>query len=152
MEAYSLVLLLHSYLRWAVLILALVVLIRAAIGLAQRSAFTASDSRNGLLFMISADLQLLLGLLLYFWLSPLGLAAFQTEGVNPMKEASIRYWAVEHLVVMLLAWVLIHVGRSRAKKISGDVAKHRTSLIFYGIALLLILSRVPFNDRPWFRS
>jgi hypothetical protein len=152
MEAYPIVLTIHSYLRWAVLILALVVIVRAAIGLSQRSAFTAGDARNGLLFMISADLQLLLGLLLYFWLSPFGLAAFQTPGLEPMKDASIRYWAVEHIAVMLVAWVLIHVGRSRTKKLVNDVARHRTALIFYGIALLLILSRIPFSDRPWFRS
>jgi uncharacterized membrane protein len=147
---YSLLLILHSYLRWAVLILAVVVIVRSLIGLTQKTAFTGGDARNGLLFMISCDIQLLIGLLLYFWLSPVGLAAFDTG--EAMKNPALRYFAVEHIAVMVIAWVLVHVGRSRTKKLTNDLARHRTALIFYGTALLLMLSRIPFADRPLFRS
>jgi len=150
MDFYTIVRSSHSYLRWAVLILAIAVVVQALIGVTQKKAFTATDARSGLFFMISADIQLLLGLLLYFWLSPVGFKAFETG--QAMKVAELRYFAVEHIAVMLIAWVLIHVGRSRAKKARTDLAKHKTSLIFYGIALLLILSRVPWTARPLIRG
>ncbi|MCY7349278.1 MAG: hypothetical protein LH606_01240 [Cytophagaceae bacterium] len=150
MDIYTVVRTLHSYLRWAVLILALIVIVRALIGYAQKKDFTAGDARNGLFFMISADTQLLLGLLLYFWLSPVGVKAFSTG--QAMKVPELRYFAVEHIAVMLIAWVLIHVGYSRVKKLSSQVAKHKTALIFYGIALILILSRVPWTARPLLRN
>lgn len=150
MEIYTVVRTLHLYLRWAVLILAVLVIVKALIGYAQKKDFTAGDARNGLFFMISADVQLLLGLLLYFWLSPVGLKAFSTG--QAMKVPELRYFAVEHITVMLIAWVLIHVGRSRVKKLRSDVARHKTSLIFYGIALVLILSRIPWTARPLLRD
>jgi hypothetical protein len=151
MEAYSLLLTLHSYLRWAVVILAVIVVIRALLGVSQKTAFTAADNRNGLFFMISADTQLLLGLLLYFWASPITAQARADFGAA-MKNPELRFWGVEHITGMLIAWVLIHVGRSRSKKARTDLAKHRAALIFYGIAILLVLVSIPWASRPLFRT
>lgn len=150
MDFYTIVRTAHSYLRWAVLLLALLVIVRALVGVMQKTEFTPADKRNGLFFMISADLQLLLGLLLYFWLSPVGFKAFETG--QAMKDPELRYFAVEHITAMLIAWVLIHVGYSRVKKAKSALAKHKAALIFYGIALLLILIRVPWTSRPLLRS
>ena len=150
MDFYTIVRTAHSYLRWAVLLLALLVIVRALIGVMQKTEFTSADKRNGLFFMISADLQLLLGLLLYFWLSPVGFKAFETG--QAMKVPELRYFAVEHITAMAIAWVLIHVGYSRVKKAKSALAKHKAALIFYGIALLLILIRVPWTSRPLLRD
>ena len=98
--------------------------------------------------MISCDVQLLIGLVLYF-ISPFGVAAF--SGGNAMKDPALRYFAVEHPLVMLIAIVLVHIGRSRSKKLHSDPARHKAALLFYGIALLLMLSRIPFSDRPLLR-
>ena len=145
---YEILLTLHSWLRWVVLLLALLAIVNALLGSINRRPFTKGDERNGLLFMISCDVQLLIGLILYF-VSPLGMAAFGAG--NAMKDAAVRYFAVEHLVVMLIAIVLVHIGRSRSKTLQADAARHRAALLFYGIALLLMLSRIPFSDRPLMR-
>jgi hypothetical protein len=143
----EIVLILHSYLRWAVLLLAVWVLAKALMGMSNGSPFGEADRKPSLFFMISCDTMLLLGLILYFgngWSSLL-----TAEGT--MKEAGIRYFAVEHLTVMLIALVLVHIGYAKVKRGIGQVATHKTALIFYGIALLLMLSRIPFADRPMFR-
>jgi uncharacterized membrane protein YozB (DUF420 family) len=141
----------HSWLRWVVLILAIVAIAKAAAGVTGQKPYTDGDRKVGLFFMISCDIQLLVGLIMYFVTSPLGIAAFSMEGVNPMKEAGIRYFAVEHAVMMIIAIALVHIGYSKAKKGTVDVARHKSALIFFGIALLLMLSRIPFTDRPLFR-
>ncbi len=143
---YPAFLTIHSWLRWVVLVLAVVALVRAARGLSSNSLYTDADRKTGLFFMISCDVQLLVGLVLYFVLSPLyGIKAFQIEGINPMKDTTIRYFAVEHIFVMIVAIALVHIGYSKAKKAALDAAKHKTSLIFFGIALILMLSRIPWN-------
>ena len=58
--------------------------------------------------------------------------------------------------MMLIAWILVHIGRSSVKKATTDAAKHKRMLAFFGIALLLILASIPwpFRDviaKPWFR-
>ncbi|OZI10170.1 hypothetical protein BWI93_00110 [Siphonobacter sp. BAB-5385] len=149
--AYTVFLSIHSWLRWVVLILAVLTLARSARGVSSRSLYTDADRKAGLFFMISCDVQLLVGLVLYLGLSPVGLAAFQTEGLNPMKESGIRYYAVEHIAIMIVALALVHIGYSKAKKATSDLVKHKSSLIFFGIALVLMLSRIPFSTRPLFR-
>jgi hypothetical protein len=62
-----------------------------------------------------------------------------------MKNADLRFYVIEHIMVMLIALVLVHIGRSKAKKAHTDISKHKTSAIFYTIGLVLILSRFPWN-------
>jgi hypothetical protein len=146
----NIVLFLHSNLRWAILILAVLVLVKAFNGIGQKSPFEESDRKVGLFFMISCDIQLLLGLILYFsngWFSSL-----TSNTAEVMKTAATRYFAIEHLSVMLVAWVLVHVGYAKIKKGVGAVETHKTSLIFFGIALILMLSRIPFTGRDLFRG
>lgn len=147
---YDILLLLHSYLRWAVVILAVLTIVKALLGLSQQTAFADGDRKAGLFFMISCDVQLLIGLILYFGVSPLMESVFADFGAA-MKSAPLRYFAVEHLLTMIIAWVLVHVGYAKVKKGLGKAATHRTALIFYGVAFLLMMSRIPWTDRPLFR-
>ena len=147
---YEILLSLHSYLRWAVVILAVVVIVKALMGTLNKTEFTDSDRKPGLFFMISCDVQLLLGLILYAGVSPLMQTAFADFGAA-MKDSSLRYFAVEHIFVMIIALALVHVGYAKTKKGVGTIAANRTALIFYGIAFLLMLSRIPWTDRPLFR-
>lgn len=64
---------------------------------------------------------------------------------DAMGEAASRFWKVEHIGVMIIAIALITVGRIRTKKLQDDVRKHKAAVIFYGISLLLILSRIPWS-------
>ena len=134
----------HSY--WAYLVLAILIfaVINAILGLSKKKQFTDKDIRIGLFALIVCHIQLLIGLVWYFmspWFSAL------TEDVGGvMKEKSLRLLAVEHPVMMILAIVFITIGWSKHKKKTTDSAKFKTFVIFYGIGLLLMLSKIPWNN------
>jgi len=151
---YAALLIVHSWLRWIVLALALVSLVRAVRGFQGRREFGPADERVGKLFLMSVDVQLLLGLVLYAFLSPSTHHAFADFGAA-MKNRVLRFWAVEHSSLMLLAVVVAHVGRVRGKKLGAAVARHKTTLITVGVFLLLVLLAFPWpglsQARPLFR-
>ncbi|MDP4681177.1 MAG: hypothetical protein NWS46_12535, partial [Cyclobacteriaceae bacterium] len=66
--------------------------------------------------------------------------------VSPMKDAGLRYWAVEHIMIMLAAVIVAQIGRSKAKKKHDSIDKFKTQAIFFSIALVLILSRIPWGE------
>jgi hypothetical protein len=142
---YEILLTIHSYLRWAITLLAIYVIVKAILGIVNKSEFTNGDSKTGLFFMISCDIQLLIGLLLYFWYSPITTSAFASFGAA-MKDKELRFWAVEHIVGMLIAWLLVHIGRAKSKK-GDDLAKHKSSLIYYGLAIVIIMASIPWGTR-----
>jgi cell division protein FtsW (lipid II flippase) len=150
---YSAVLTTHSWLRWVIVLLAFVAVLRAIMGWQSRRMWTRVDDRTGLMLMIAVDLQLLLGLLLYFVYSPLTALAMDDFG-NAMQTPGLRYWAVEHVFSAVIGIALIHVGRMRAKKTSDSKRKHRTTAIFFSLALLALLVAIPWpgtpNARPLF--
>ena len=136
----------HSY--WAYLVLAILIfaVINAIIGLTQKKEFTDKDLRIGLFTLILAHIQLLIGLGWYF-MSP-WYKALKDNGSEVMGDKTTRLLAVEHPIMMILAIVFITIGWSKHKKKTEDDAKFKTFAIFYGIALLLILSRIPWSN--WF--
>lgn len=140
---YSIILTLHSLLRWVVLILAVVAVARAFRGWLGKKEWTALDGRLGLFLSSSIDLQLLVGLILYIFLSPFTRAAFQDFG-GAMSDQLLRYWSVEHIVLMVIAVALIHVGRSTSKGAEEATKKHRQAAIFYALATLAVLLAVPW--------
>lgn len=149
----QIVLVLHNLLRWAVLLFGLWTLLNALTGVFGKRKFTAGDNRSNLLFMISCDIQLLLGLILYFsnsWFDRL------KDLGNNMKDPYNRFFTMEHISLMLVAWVLVHVGRASVKRAGTDASKHKRMLVFFGIAILLILVSIPWPFReaiakPYFR-
>ncbi len=138
------VLVLHNFIRWAVLLFGIWTLINSLTGVLHKRNFTANDNRSNLFFMISCDIQLIAGLILYF-----GYAWFDRlkDMGNTMKDANYRFFAVEHFTMMLLAWILVHVGRSSVKKAGTDAQKHKKMLIFFGLAILLIMAAIPWPFR-----
>ncbi|SHL13302.1 hypothetical protein [Hymenobacter psychrotolerans] len=152
---YSTVLLLHSWTRWLVLVFGLIALFRAFAGWQGRKPYLGADNGMGAAFVGSMHLQLLLGLILYFGLSPFGMKAFETAGGAVMKDPMGRFWGVEHLVGMLLAVVAAQVGRSLSKKAIDPVLKHKKAFTWFLIALLLVLVMIPWGiwnpERPLFR-
>lgn len=140
----------HSILRWAILILLVMTIAKAFMGMQRKTAFTNGDDKSSLMLMIVADSQLLLGLVLYIF-GALGIKNIQNQGMGEvMKNSYARFFAMEHILMMLIAIVLIHVGRSRTKKAVSDEAKHKLSFWFYLIALLLILASIPWPFRAGF--
>ena len=144
-KMYSFVLSIHNILRWLVLIFGIIAILRAYFGWFGNREWTDRDDWWGLGFTISLDLQFLLGLLLYFFLSPITTSAFANFSAA-MSDSSTRFFLIEHSLMMLVAIILAHIGRSRAKKQEEDVRKYRTTAIFYTIAVLFILAAI-----PWFR-
>jgi hypothetical protein len=147
---YSTVLFFHSWLRWLA-VGAGVGATMAAVGKDSRAIERAE--RWGLLFMIALDVQVLLGLLLYGSLSPFTAQAMSDFGAA-MGNPALRFWAVEHFTLMLLAAVLVHVGRVLARKATGGKKRTRL-LVFFALALLLMVAGIPWpgmaNGRPLFR-
>ena len=137
---------LHSY--WAYLVLALLIFAvsNAVIGFIKKKSFTDKDLRIGLFTLILAHIQLLIGLAWYF-MSP-WYKALKANGAEVMGDKATRLLAVEHPIMMILAIVLITIGWSKHKKKTEAAAKFKTFAVFYGLALVLILSRIPWNN--WF--
>ncbi|MHA8053964.1 hypothetical protein [Aquirufa sp. Wall-65K1] len=140
---YAILLNVHSYLRWLVLILGILAIYRGFKGAQSGAPFSESDRKSGLFFLISVHTQLLIGLLLYFVFSPITQAAFADFGAA-MKDPAIRLIAVEHITVNILAAILVTVAYSKNKKAIADAQKHKNAWLLFGIALLLILSRIPW--------
>lgn len=145
-EWYTVLLRLHSAGRWIVLLLLLIAIFNHLV--AGKRPYIRSDARTGLFLTIFADLMLLIGLVLYFVSDRAGFKLIQERGFKDvMGDATARFYAVEHLLGMLLAIILIHIGKAQGKKKIGDRAKHRRTLLFYVIALLLILASIPWPFR-----
>lgn len=147
---YAITLFLHAWLRWIILGLCSVQLIRSLQGMQQDRALGPLDKRLGLGLLISVDVQLLLGLLLFGWLSPVTDAAF-ADMRAAMKYAPLRFFVAEHTFGMVLFVIGIHLTRILAKKKPTARAAHRTTAIGLGIALLIALLSIPWPSRPYGR-
>jgi hypothetical protein len=142
---YALTIFLHSWLRWIVLAAGVVLLVRTAEGTARKRAWRPLDQRAGAAFLSALDLQVLVGLLLYFVVSPLTPKSFADLRAF-MPVAPLRFFAVEHGTGMLIAMVAAHVGWVRGKRAPTDGARHRRVLVGVAVALLAILASIPW---PW---
>jgi hypothetical protein len=165
---YPLVLRAHSLLRWAVLLAGVWAVAAAASGWLTGRAWTPADARAARRFATALDLQVTLGLLLYVGLSPLTRAAFRVPGAA--RAAEVRFFAGWHLAAMLAATACAHVGAVAAQRATTDVhavnavgtsaggvagapavaaaaadrPRHRTALLWSGLALAAILAGVPW--------
>jgi hypothetical protein len=149
---YGALLPIHSLLRWALLLLLLAAIIKSLSGLLSKSTYGPSDNKTSLFLMISAHLQLVVGLLMFF-VSPM--VQFTGEA---MKSAELRFFTMEHSTMMIIAIALITMGRILSKKAQSDRTKHLRSFIFFTLALLIIFMMIPWPfhlpgnpaQRPWF--
>lgn len=126
-----------------------VALINAFTGLSRKRDFGSGDNRWSMLTLIFFHLQLVVGLLLYF-----------TQGwhrmMGEMSDRIIRFYSVEHLVAMLVAIALVTIGRVSSKRADTDRKKHRRHLVYFGIALVIVLINIPWpftevgQGKGWF--
>lgn len=142
---YEIFQLIHKTLFFVVMILGLIVIFRAVMGLNSKSDFTETDRKLGLFFLISNHTQLLIGLVLYLFLSPFGIKAFTDFGSEVMKIAEYRKIAVEHILTNIIAIALITVGYSKNKRATDSIVRHKNALLFFGLGLVLLLSRIPWD-------
>jgi len=134
----------HNMFRWLVLIVIVLAVVFALVGWINKRDWNKKDNITGLILTIFMDIQFLVGIILYAVVSPITKAAFSDFGAA-MKNADLRFYAVEHILMMVIALVLVHIGRSKSKKTVAPWKKHRAAAIFYGIALVLILAAIPWE-------
>lgn len=135
----------HSGLRWVALILLLAAIFNAAKSM-QSGNYTDKDKKINLFAMIFIHTQILIGLVLYF-VSP---KVQFVEGwmSSDMANGMYRFFGLEHIIGMILAAVVLTIGRSKAeKKLKGTRDKHRAILIHYVLALLIIILFIPWPFR-----
>jgi len=134
----------HSYWAYLVVLMLAFAVVNAVMGITKKRAFTDKDVRIGLFTLIVSHLQLLIGLGWYF-MSP-AYKALKLDSTAVMGNSGARLLAIEHPLMMLIAIALITIGWSKHKKKTEDAIKFKTFAIFYGLALLLILSRIPWSQ------
>lgn len=151
---YNLVLTLHSLVRWIIVGVGLTTVVVVWIGWRGGRTWRPLDDRLGLGFTTAMNLNLLLGLLLYFVLSPLTTNALRNFS-SAMSDSYLRFFAVEHIGVMVVAVVLAHIGRARSKRAAVDNSKFKQAAIFYTLALVAVLAAIPWpfltvgTNRGW---
>jgi hypothetical protein len=154
MTSYGFALEAHSTLRLLLAVFCALLFVLGMLGSLSKGGLTVTGKLLLLLATIVADLQLLLGLALYFVWSPSTSQARADFGAA-MKDPTLRYWAVEHSSAMLLAVVCVHVGKVLVGKATSDPSRHRWTVLWFGIALALIvvMSPWPFSGvaRPFWR-
>jgi cytochrome c biogenesis factor len=135
---------LHNTLRWLLLISLLVTLVKFMAGWLLAQPWKKLDKLISLTTLLLIDLQIITGLSLYIFLSPITKIAFTNFG-NAMKDASLRFYAVEHISLMVIAAVLFHIGYAKSKRGKTDSDKFRIASIFYLIALVIIFVAIPWG-------
>jgi Zn-dependent protease with chaperone function len=134
----------HSFMAYLVLLGLIVSIVFAFMGMSGNKPFTDKDRKRGLLGLIPAHLQWVIGAILYF-ISPKGID-WATQGF--MKVSEQRFYVLEHPLTMIIAVVLITVGYARSKRLRDDKKRFSSIAIFYTIALILILARIPWGEWP----
>ena len=150
LDMYTFVLILHSWLRWLVLAFGIAAVLRSRRG----DAWSPAEETMSRWFVMLLDIQLLLGLMLYLFLSPITSLAMSDFG-EAMHTSALRVWALEHPTMMIVALVLAHIGRARSRRAADPAAKRRQIMLFFGLALIAILVGIQWpgmpNGRPLFR-
>lgn len=147
---YPLVIFLHSWLRWGVLFLGVITLWQALMGWARGQNVSPEERRTQMLFISALDTQVLLGLALYFVLSP-GTPKSLSALRLAMPYTVPRFYAVEHLFGMLVALVLVHFSSVRSRRALGARARHAWWALGLLVALGVIVLSIPWPSLPYGR-
>ena len=137
----------HSGWRWIVLLLIIMAIIKAAGGMSGSGRFSEGARKIALFAMIATHIQIVIGLILY------AISPKVQFGAETMSDSTLRFFAVEHLLTMLIAVILITMGHSRSKKAAEAARKAKSVFWFYLLALLLMLAGMPWPFRGlgnWF--
>ena len=144
---YSILVHAHSGLRWVLLLLLVMTVLRAIGGMSGNKPYTDGMRKLALFTMIFTHVQILLGLILY------AISPKVQFGAETMSDSVLRFFAVEHFVMMILAAVLITMGNRRSKSGATDQARYKSVFWFYLIGFVLIMAAIPWPFRglgSWF--
>ncbi|MCC6995602.1 MAG: cytochrome c [Deltaproteobacteria bacterium] len=150
MTLYALILLVHSYLRWGVVALLVTVLVRSRRGWSRDLGWGPGDERSQRALLVAVDMQLVLGLLMYLWLSPI-VRAFMSDPRHAVKEATLRFFAIEHILGMVVGVVVLHVGRVRSRRAATQRLRHRRVWVSTLVATLIMVGSIPWPPLKYAR-
>lgn len=143
---YQIIQPIHSYLAYLTLFLLAFATLNGILGSGSQRAFEEKHARINKFALIATHTMFLLGIILLF-ISPITQAAFADMKAT-MKDSTLRKYAVEHPTINLIAVILVTIGNARVKRAIGNGKKFKQTAIFFGLALVLILSRIPWS--AWF--
>lgn len=151
---FQIVLSLHSLLRWLLLISLIYTIYTSYRGWFQKRSFSTLDNTLRKCTTILSHIQLLIGVWLY-GVSP-NMDYFIHNFKDAVHESDIRFFAMDHTVMMLIAIVIVTIGSMKAKRKQADSDKFKSMAVWFSIGLLIILLSIPwpfmpFASRPLFR-
>lgn len=135
----------HSGFRWIVLILLLITVAKAWVS--ANKDFTSTDKKLVKFTVLFTHIQLIIGIVLYF-VSPV-ISSFLETFPATMKDQTLRYFGMEHSLMMIIATVLITIGSAKSKKATDDRSKFKAVALWYTIALAIIFLMIPWNFFPF---
>lgn len=138
---YEIIQKLHSGWAYLAVLLVVIAVINSIIGLVSKKEYKDTDKKIGLYALGAIHTQVVIGILVYF-VSPLGLSGFS------MSDSALRLTSMEHPLMNIIGIVLMTIGWVKHKKLESSESKFKTVTIYYGLGLLLILSRIPWG--LWF--
>lgn len=133
----------HSGWAYLALLILVIAVVNSLIGMSSKKEFSLKDRKIALFALIAIHIQFLVGIILYF-ISPNGLQMIKAVGMGGLTTES-RLLALEHPLINIIAIALITIGWSKHKKLLTGESKFKTFSIFYGLGLVLILSRIPWK-------
>tara|TARA_B100001057_G_scaffold496070_2_gene596589 strand:+ start:3541 stop:3975 length:435 start_codon:yes stop_codon:yes gene_type:complete len=134
---------LHSFFPYLLLTALLFAFVKSVFAYLGHHHHTEGHRKNGLILLILAHTQFLIGGILYF-VSPMSASGLNDFG-PAMKDSTLRLYTLEHPLMMIIAIVLITIAYSKSKKDISSRLKHKIKCIYFGLALVLILSRIPWS-------
>ncbi len=138
----------HSILRWVMLLLMIFVIVNCFLGWVQNRKYNKSDDQLSLFLMIAADIQLLIGLILFITGS-YGFKLYTQGSMQEVMQSSVlRFFAVEHPLMMIISIALIHVGRAQGKKSPVARIKFKRQFWWYLISFIILIMMIPWPTNP----
>lgn len=141
---YQTILSIHSWLRWVVLLLLIFQVLKSFFLWITKQKYLRKDKILTSVLVGLLDIQLLLGMVLYFFLSPISTKGIENIGAA-MKDATTRFWTVEHFFMMLVAIILAHLGKIKSQKELEDARKFKIQALYFFACLLLIIIGIPLD-------
>jgi predicted membrane-bound mannosyltransferase len=124
----------HSVFRWVVLIVAVGAIILAVLSARGRREWDGTSDRMAFFFTLAMDLELLIGLALWF--------------VESRWSSSDTVLSWLHPLAMVAAVGLAHVGRVRSDRATASADRGRQAAIFFAASLMVVLVAIPLYSWP----
>jgi hypothetical protein len=138
---------LHNLMRWVIVMMGGLILVKAAIGLNNRQDWKKGIIKNLRFYTTCFNVQVLIGFLLGITYSPI----MRTASVDfsaALRNPTMRFFSVTHVALIFIALMLVHTGHSRIKKALTAARKYKQTLIWIGLSFLLVILAIPWPFMP----